>query len=338
MIIKKIKELNKDKKFWIDPDVFDKIIAFAESAYRQFKTEIGGQLIIREDKDGDFILEDPVILKQTVAGANCELDEEALAVHYSKMAGKHGDNIRHCWWHSHHTMGAFWSGTDTSTIESNESKDFTVSLVVNLKKEYKLRVQFFYPFEHHEDVDLNFLSHESIVDKELDSQVKELCSKETYTYQNLYKNGNKVQQTNLWNQTSNGKPDEYNTEDIKSWNESFGVYGYQMDSGSYSCNGRSCEADMSKIPANKEEYVLKRIETIQDGIAEGNINFNMFVELRQKLNKDIAQYNIRIKSITKEELDNITYHSWPEDLIENIIPTINVPSKTQQIQEVNLPK
>ena len=338
MNIKKVKESNKNKKFWIDPEIFDEIIAFAESAYRQFKTEIGGQLIVREDKDGDFILEDPVILKQKVSSTNCELDEAALAVHYSKMAGKHGDNIRHCWWHSHHTMGAFWSGTDTSTIESNESKDFTVSLVVNLKKEYKLRVQFFYPFEHYEDVTLNFLTYDPIVDKELDTQVKELCSKEIVAYQNIYSNHKtKAGQTALWKQNGNNKPDAYDNEEIASWNASFGIYSSDAE-GPYSAQGRDCEADMSKVPKDKEDYVLKRIETIQDGIAEGNIDFKLFNELRQKLNKDIEEYNIKIKIIDEKELDAITYHSWPEDLIENIIPVIQVPSEIKQLQEVSLPK
>ena len=144
---------NKNKKFWISQENFDKVIAYAESAYRQFKSEIGGQLVVLEDADGDYILEDPVILKQEISSGNCELDGEQLAIHYSKMIGKHGNNVRHCWWHSHHTMGAFWSGTDDATILSHPANDWTLSLVVNLKKEYKLRIQFFSPFMHEENVE-----------------------------------------------------------------------------------------------------------------------------------------------------------------------------------------
>ena len=61
---------NKDKKFWISRENFDRIIGYAESAYRLHKSEIGGQLVVLEDKDGDFILEDPVILKKCLIDVN----------------------------------------------------------------------------------------------------------------------------------------------------------------------------------------------------------------------------------------------------------------------------
>ena len=44
-------------------------------------------------------------------------------------------------------------GADVKTIEEATSADFTVSLVVNLKEEYKLRVQYFNPTLAGEDVD-----------------------------------------------------------------------------------------------------------------------------------------------------------------------------------------
>ena len=56
-------EQNKNKKFYISHENFNKVIGYAESAYRQFTSEIGGQLVVLEDADGDYILEDPVILK-----------------------------------------------------------------------------------------------------------------------------------------------------------------------------------------------------------------------------------------------------------------------------------
>ena len=142
-------------EFFISKNDWKKIIQYAESSYRQFKAEIGGQCVVVEDAEGNFWLKDPVILKQEVSAANCEMDEEALAIHYGKMADKYGDDVRHCWWHSHHTMGAFWSGTDDKTIMENETNDFSVSLVVNLKQEYKLRVQMFYPIEAEVNVTLN---------------------------------------------------------------------------------------------------------------------------------------------------------------------------------------
>ena len=55
-------------------------------------------------------------------------DGEKLAIHYSKMIGKHGNNVRHCWWHSHHTMGAFWSGTDDVQTCCGDSRRLCIVL------------------------------------------------------------------------------------------------------------------------------------------------------------------------------------------------------------------
>ena len=38
--------MDPDSKFYISQDDFDTVIAYAQSAYDQFKSEIGGQMII----------------------------------------------------------------------------------------------------------------------------------------------------------------------------------------------------------------------------------------------------------------------------------------------------
>ena len=63
-------------EFFISKNDWKKIIQYAESSYRQFKAEIGGQCVVVEDAEGNFWLKDPVILKQEVSGANCEMEEE----------------------------------------------------------------------------------------------------------------------------------------------------------------------------------------------------------------------------------------------------------------------
>ena len=83
-------------------------------------------------------------------------------------------------------MKAFWSGTDTNTIEGTPSADFTVSLVINLKEEYKLRVQYFHPVMAHEDVELNILGAPKVVTDEMKKEVKELCETNSIT---TYKSG-----------------------------------------------------------------------------------------------------------------------------------------------------
>ena len=301
---------DSNSKFWISKDNWNKIIAYAESAYHQMKSEIGGQMVVVVDDEGDFILENPVILKQEVSGGNCEMEAEALAVHYSKMAGKYSDDVRHCWWHSHHTMGAFWSGTDNSTILENKSKDFTVSLVVNLKQEYKLRVQFFYPFKHEENVTLNFLEElDAKRNDKLDKEVEELCTKEATavtTYTN-YKPNDKIngygQQATLWSKQDQDEVDDYN------------MYGY----GGYTNRLQgNTKLDLDKVPPEKVKGIHDRIEAIQDSLLDETIDYHTFIATCKSINEDIKQYNLKMKDLSQHDLDRAGYHYWPEDFLENI--------------------
>ena len=127
-------------EFAITKNDWDKIQGYATIAYDKHKCEIGGMMVMIMDDQGDYLMQDPVILKQDISGAQCDLDDEALAAYYGQALHKYGPGTRFVWWHSHHTMAAFWSGTDTNTIEGTPTADFSVSLVINLKGEYKLRV------------------------------------------------------------------------------------------------------------------------------------------------------------------------------------------------------
>ena len=291
-------EQNKNKKFWISRENWNKVIAYAESAYRQYKSEIGGQLVVLEDKDGDYILEEPVILKQEISSGNCELDGEQLAIHYSKMIGKHGNNVRHCWWHSHHTMGAFWSGTDDATILSHPAKDWTLSLVVNLKKEYKLRIQFFSPFMHEENVELNFLQEEYDVDDAIDKEVEELCTKETrvITYGGR---GTKVNQGTLWTQ-----PRIYNGYDS---------YGWLNDTD---------ELEMTGVPIDFFEQCVEKIDKLSDDLTDGSIKLKVFRKGVKSLNEKLKQYNLKISDKlskgSKESIEDECLYNNAIEFFENI--------------------
>ena len=173
---------------------WDKIINYAQSAYDEWKTEIGGMAIVFQDKDDDWVIDDPVILKQKVSGGNTHLDAEALAQYYTKTAYEHRDkkNLQFLWWHSHHTMGAFWSGTDLATIDEFNKGDMSMSLVVNLKEEYKFRVNVWHPIEVYKDVEINIEGRdERKVPKSITREVKALCEEDkpimsaaSYSYRN----------------------------------------------------------------------------------------------------------------------------------------------------------
>ena len=91
------------------------------------------------------MLTNPEILKQENTGATTTLDNTEVSKYMTKWAAKYDgkkvkingktfdilSQIRYCWWHSHHTMEAFWSGTDENEIEAWANKSWTTSLVVN---------------------------------------------------------------------------------------------------------------------------------------------------------------------------------------------------------------
>ena len=122
---------------------WNKLLNYAQCAYDEMKSEIGGMAEMVPDKDGDMWIKRPTILKQEVAPANCDLDETALAQYYGTVAKKYGSSD-FLWWHSHADMSAFWSATDKKTIEDNDGgSTHTWSLVLNIDGDYIMQLDVF---------------------------------------------------------------------------------------------------------------------------------------------------------------------------------------------------
>ena len=201
-------EIQIKKKCW------DKIINYATAAYDMHKAEIGGMAVCVKGEDDEWLIEDPVILKQEISGGNCVLDKEELAKYYTKIGSskKYKDTeFRFLWWHSHHTMGAFWSGTDLEAIQEFDEGDFSFALVINLKEEYKLRVSVWEPIEMHKDVELVIEGSEKEVPKSILKEVTNKCSTISSRYNNKvtsYKNGDQKTLFNVNNYRALNKIDE----------------------------------------------------------------------------------------------------------------------------------
>lgn len=108
---------------------------------------------VTEDGDTDFYVEDIKIFKQKVSSANTHLDGVAVGKFFNEILKK-GEKMSD-WkltWHSHNTMGAFFSYTDQQTVESwdleQEDHNWMISLVTNHKGENIVRVDLFAPFRH----------------------------------------------------------------------------------------------------------------------------------------------------------------------------------------------
>ena len=201
-------EVYINKKDW------DKIINYARCASDKWGTEIGGMAVTIQDKDGDWQIKDPQVIKQEVSAALCELDKTELAQYYSRMEIKYKKhNMRFCWWHSHAKMSAFWSGTDTNTIDEYEEGDLSFALVVNVKEEYKCRVSVWKPFTMHEDVELSIISKTDgkyKIPRKIETEVVEACNIPTTKYTRV----NSPYQRTFW---GGGAEDEKNRVVSEAW-------------------------------------------------------------------------------------------------------------------------
>ena len=265
--------------FYIKRETWNKIIDYAKIAYQEYKAEIGGMSIIYKDKEGDWIVERPVILKQEISGSNTSIDKDELAKYYTKEAAfmqeKHPNiDYRFLWWHSHHTMDAFWSGTDHKAIEEFSDGDMSFALVVNLKEEYKFRISLWEPIKVAQDVTLNIIDKEPAkLNPDMIKEVKKLCEKETpVTHVNNWTTRNK-HQGYLWGEVVDEPQDEQ-------------------------------EMLMHEIGFDQHlEGVVEDLDKVYDKFVEGVVNVDTFIKSLKKLNKSLAkmksQWIIEIPSKSK---------------------------------------
>ena len=177
--------------FYMHKKCWDKLQQWAQLSYDEDKNEISGMLILEKDKEGDWELKDPDILKQENSATLTVLDKDAVRDWAVKQATKYGtDNnkVRYVWWHSHHTMAATWSGTDDKEIEVAKETgiDWSVSLLINLREEYKLKVAIWHPIEQLKDVKLHIIREKDKATKAMKKKYEELCSNSTPTMKNIY--------------------------------------------------------------------------------------------------------------------------------------------------------
>lgn len=184
--------MKETSKFVMSQEDWDKIIAYSQMSYDKWRTEIGGMCVALFDEDkGLMVISDPVVGKQTVSSTLCTLDKNWLADYYMEMAVKHGTKVRFVWWHSHHTMGVNWSGTDTDTMEEFNKGDYSMSLVVNLKQDHTFRVSWWKPLSGYIDTKLHIQRYGTEVTESMQASFDELVKREVFTptkMDNSYRN------------------------------------------------------------------------------------------------------------------------------------------------------
>ena len=280
--------------FYVSEKNWNKILGYAEEAYETEKSEIGGMSVMVKDKDGDWELQNPVILQQEISAGNTILDKDALAVYYTKQAKKMGKKeFRFCWWHSHHTMDAFWSGTDLIAIDEYSDGDFSFALVINLKQEYKFRVSVWNPVTAHQDVELEIM-RSAKCNKHMRKEVENLCSKRAYSYS--------------WKKPGSSYGDYRNIDQIEEdpRQERLPFPTTQLAMRSY--------GDVS----NKTTYVdiIEQVDDIVSEVIDGTITYGEYSiqigNLNRLLEKEDSLY--KVKCVEEAKIGDLL-HIFPNDLV-----------------------
>jgi proteasome lid subunit RPN8/RPN11 len=287
------------RKFIISEKDWNIMQQYARIAYDKDKNEVSGITCLKKvkhpiNKESAWELFEPVILKQENTGTTTELDGDALRDYYIRAAMKHGKDIRFCWWHSHHTMGAFWSSTDINEIKAWENDSWSLALVVNLFHEYKLNVHIWDPVQYSEDVRLEVLRN---VPKATVKQLKdydELCDKPavvTVGNQPWYQK----RQGNLWLNNTNYNCQPLASDDKLAWNKHDSVEPY----------------------AELFNEVVEEIDEMMSDYAQGIKDYKEYTEFVNLINGRLKIRNAKmtLKKIKKGQLLEKTATMFPADHI-----------------------
>ena len=273
-----------DAKFSIKEKTFDKILNYAHYAKEKFKSEIGGMCVVLEDKDGDYELVDPVILKQTISGGQCVLDKDELAKYYTKTDMKYNNQkYTFCWWHSHHTLGAFWSKTDTDTMEEASGSPISYSLVVSWDKEpygHIFRVSYWKPIVDHHDIELEITDRkEKRIPKSIIKEVDNKCSTVSIVKSNYI-----------------GSP----------INRNYRGYGYRSYGIQNELFGDHLDLTEKEDTTATYGIVLDQVDSLINRLACGTINYHHYSYEIDKINDKLGEnHPISVSKEEEKTVDNI---------------------------------
>ena len=293
------------RRFVISEDAWYTMQKYAQIAHDKDGNEISGMLCLKKIDhpiSGDRVWElfDPVILKQENTSTTTELDKDGLTDYYVKMGMKHGPETRFCWWHSHHTMNAFWSQTDLNEINAWKNESWSLALVINLFEEYCLNVSTWDPVEHTEDVPLQILRNKPAYTEEQVKEYEELCDKPIPQVNQIYNKcwTNKYKQVNqvgLWSKPKQAIESELNKDDKLDW---------------------TSENIQEHCDLYKE--VIEEILDAQQDISSGRMKHEEYTTWRNALNSRLHARNAKmiIPKIKKAELNDKASTDFPEDWIK----------------------
>ena len=166
-------------KLIIPKEVEERIHGYVMSV----ESEIAGMGKVRIEGD-TMIVEEVMIYEQEVTGATADLSPKAMAKWQSDLVRAGGSpKMWRLWWHSHANMAAFFSGTDTGTMDAQTESDWVMSLVVNKRRERKARLDLYRPFRMFlADVEIEIQGEEYTVPVDIAEEVKLKVKQSTPVY------------------------------------------------------------------------------------------------------------------------------------------------------------
>lgn len=221
------------------------------------------------DQHPKWLVYDYFFVDQDVASAEVELEQKDftryithLQTEYpAEFADKVHNKLGHL--HSHHSMGTFWSGTDTKQQESATQMafhgDFRIFCVGNNKGELKTTFMLYSPvFWRLDDVATGIYFGEGYTGKltkerkdELEVRIKALVKKKGYTPTSTTAGNGYVQGS--FGRANYGFGHGYN----------YGGHGYDDDNGYDYLMGRGTKPNLTALPKVAQEYYYnsKRLRT-----------------------------------------------------------------------------
>lgn len=144
-----VKELIKMPEVYIEPTALQKLFLFAEMHHDEL-SGIGSVDIVEVARSQKEKIS-RITIKEifAVESFNTKTHTDAtdgLATYFLGLVerGKPTEHLK-VWFHSHHSMGPFWSGEDHDTAYNFDNEDFMISIVIGTNQQLRARIDIYSP-------------------------------------------------------------------------------------------------------------------------------------------------------------------------------------------------
>lgn len=171
----------------------------------EYNIEVGGYLT-GKIKEGQLWLDDLLIPDQRITSTSVEIDTKDQVSLFRKYGARCKDIVGH--WHSHHSMGCFWSGTDLTNMNNIMGYKDLYVFIVSSQGNHKVKVCMKNPLTlEFDDCELYI---KTVMIDQLRMRMKQLMSNDTTP--NYLKGGNNMKHTKTINEKMNEISEETKNE------------------------------------------------------------------------------------------------------------------------------